>query len=247
MLESINKFEIATIEKLLKHPLFLQIDKIAWQNLLSILIQRRFLSLSIVNFYELAIDALENKQAKQTVREILHEEYPRNTKGIPLASHRELLFQDLLNLGATSRMILTTPETAITKKVRHESYQLMVDCLEREYEQAKLIAFLRFWAEILVSVEYTCLWQRISERLAHKNSPSKARSEFYYFHMIHDRRNSNLGEENLLGGLTHAQELAIHLKRSICTPEAVTACLNIEEKAYLLKRDFYNQFLEFID
>ena len=117
MLESINKFEIATIEKLLKHPLFLQIDKIAWQNLLSILIQRRFLSLSIVNFYELAIDALENKQAKQTVREILHEEYPRNTKGIPLASHRELLFQDLLNLGATSRMIKVskrvTPPTAL--------------------------------------------------------------------------------------------------------------------------------------
>ena len=29
--------------------------------------------------------------------------------------------------------------------------------------------------------------------------------------MIHDRRQSDIGAEQLLGGLTHAQELGLHL------------------------------------
>ncbi|BAZ43148.1 hypothetical protein NIES4102_01440 [Chondrocystis sp. NIES-4102] len=76
----------------------------------------------IVNIYELAIDVVNEQPDKQTIREILHEEYPHNNKGISLPSHRELLFQDLLNLGATTEMIFTTPETTITREVREESY-----------------------------------------------------------------------------------------------------------------------------
>ena len=245
MLERINSLEIDLISKLRSHPLFTQIDTLSWQDLLAILIQRRFLSLSIVNVYELAIDALTDPSAQQTVREILHEEYPRNTKGIPLPSHRELLFHDLLNLGATPQMILTTPETAKTRQVREQSYQLMINCLGTKASQVQLIAFLRFWAEVLVAVEYSCLWKRISEKLGTKNSANKPRSEFYYFHLMHDRRNSDLGTENLLGGLTHSQELAIHLKKLIAVPEEATACRKMTEKAYLLKYEFYNQFLDF--
>ncbi|MEL6929636.1 MAG: hypothetical protein AAFO95_13490 [Cyanobacteria bacterium J06600_6] len=207
------------------------------------MIQRRFLSLGIVNVYELAIDALTDSLAKQTVRAILHEEYPRNTKGVPLPSHRELLFQDLLKLGATSQLILTTQETDITRQVRQQGYQIMLDCLDTRQTQIQLITWLRFWAEVLVAVEYSCLWGRIAQKLAAKNSETKARSEFYYFHMIHDRRNSDLGQENLLGGLTHAQELAIHLKRLIDSPAAVSQCIELEKQAYALKHDFYTQFL----
>lgn len=244
MLEIINKLEMDLIYKLKSHSLFIQLNALTWQDFLAILIQRRFLSLSIVNIYELAIDALTDELAKQTVREILHEEYPRNTKGIPLPSHRELLFQDLLNLGATSEMILTTLETTTTREVRLQSYQLMTDCFGKTEAQIQLIAFLRFWAEVLVAVEYSCLWQRISERLACKNSEDKPRSEFYYFHMIHDSRNSDVGQENLLGGLTHSQELGIHLKRMISSPEVLDLCITVEKKAYLLKDKFYNQFLD---
>ena len=190
-------------------------------------------------------NALQDIDAKRTVREILHEEYPRNTKGILLLSHRELLFQDLLNLGASREMILTTQETMITKKIRTQSYQLMVSCLEKTDEQVQLITFLRFWAEILVAVEYSCLWERISKKLRGKRSETKPRSEFYYFHLIHDSRSSDLGEENLLGGLTHAQELGIHLKRLVSSPEALDKCIKLETKAYLLKYEFYNQFLNF--
>ena len=247
MLEEINSLETNLINQLQSHALFTKIDTLSWQEFLAILIQRRFLSLSIVNIYELTIDALEDTSIKQTVREILHEEYPRNTKGIPLASHRELLFQDLLNLGATSEMILTTPETVETKKVRSQCDRLMVNCLGKANTQVQLIAFLRFWAEVLVAVEYSCLWKRISEKLDSKNSRDKPRSEFYYFHLIHDSRNCDLGQENLLGGLTHAQELGVQLTRLITTPDKAIACIEIVEKAYLLKCEFYNQFLALLN
>jgi hypothetical protein len=243
MIETINSLEISLIEKFRSHPLFAQIDEIAWNGVLEILIQRRFLSLSIVNIYEFVIDALTDTEIKKTVRGILNEEYPRNTKGIPLPSHRELLFQDLINLGATSEMILTTPETPATKMVRDKSYQLMVSCLDRKYCQVGLITFLRFWAEVIVSVEYSCLWQRISERLSNGQSNDKIRSEFYYFHTIHDSRNSDIGKESFLGGLTHAQELAIHLQRLISSEDALLYCLNIEESVYQLKYQFYAQFI----
>jgi hypothetical protein len=243
MIETINSFEVSLIEKFRSHPLFTQIDAIAWHEVLEILIQRRFLSLSIVNIYEFAIDALTDQEIKKTVRGILNEEFPRNTKGIPLPSHRELLFQDLLNLGATSEMILTTTETPVTQMVRDESYKRMVGCLGEKYYQVGIIAFLRFWAEVLVSVEYSCLWQRISESLSNGQSNHKIRSEFYYFHMIHDGRNSDIGKESFLGGLTHSQELAIHLQKLISSEEALLYCINLEESAYQLKYQFYEQFI----
>jgi hypothetical protein len=243
MIETLNDYEISLIEKFRSHPLFTQIDAIAWQDLLAILVQRRFFSLSIVNLYEFVIDALTDEQIKRTVRGILNEEFPRNTKGVPLPSHRELLFQDLLNLGATSEVILTTPETPTTQKIRTECYQRMISCLGEKHCQVGVVAFLRFWAEVLVSVEYSCLWERISERLSNGQSPHKIRSEFYYFHMIHDSRNSNIGQEKILGGLTHSQELAIHLKRLISSEDALAYCLHLQENAYQLKCQFYDQFI----
>ncbi len=243
MIEKVNSFEMSLIDNLKSHPLFLQIDRLDWSGLLKILIQRRFLSLSIVNVYEFVIDALTDPEIKKTVRGILNEEYPRNTKGVPLPSHRELLFQDLLNLGASADMILKTPETQTTKHLRTATTQIMVECLDRPYDQVGLIAFLRFWAEVTVSVEYSCLWPRISERLAKGASRHKIRSEFYYFHMIHDNRSSDLGKESFLGGLTHAQELAVHLQKLVSDEAALDCCLQLEQQAYQLKYQFYDQFL----
>jgi hypothetical protein len=242
-IDKLNRFELSLIEKFNSHPLFIHLDAIEWNDFLQILIQRRFLSLSIVNIYEFAIDALVDRDIKRTVRGILNEEYPRNTKGVPLPSHRELLFQDLLNLGATYETILTTPETATTQMVRDESYKLMVSCLGEKYCQAGLVTFLRFWAEVMVSIEYSCLWKRISERLSNGQSDNKVRSEFYYFHMIHDSRNSEIGKESFLGGLTHSQELAIHLQRLISSEEALLYCTNMEQSVYQLKYQFYDRFI----
>lgn len=242
MLQPINEHETTLITKLRSHPFWLRLPTLSHEDFLAVLIQRRFLSLRIVNIYELAIDILTDAAAKQTVREILHEEYPRNSKGVALPSHRELLFQDLLHLGATPKLILTTPETSQTQEIAAASYELIASFFGDSQAEIRLIAFMRFWAEVLVSVEYGCLWQRLSSRIASKAIADKPRSEFYYFHMIHDRRNSHLGQENLLGGMTHSEELATHLVRLINNSEDVAACLEIEAIAFQLRSQFYNQF-----
>ncbi len=244
MIDKLNKKEELLIKQLESHPLFSHLSTMNWENFLDILIQRRFLSLSIVNTYELVIDALSKEEIKKTMREILNEEYPRTTKGVPLLSHRELLFQDLLNLGATREKILTTPETDVTKKIREEGLKILTQNFDKECFQVTMVAAIRFWAEVLVSVEYSCLWQKISERLSSSDKHSnKPKSEFYYFHMVHDARRSDIGKEALTGGHTHSQELAIHLKELIDSEKALDDCINIEEKVCDLKCQFYNQFI----
>ena len=101
MLDRLNAHERQLMQRLRGHPLFQRLPDLDWQELLAVLIQRRFLSLLIVNVFEFVIDGLHSEAIRATVRSILHEEYPRNTRGLPLASHRELLFRDLLNLGAS--------------------------------------------------------------------------------------------------------------------------------------------------
>ena len=189
------------------------------------------------------IDALESEAIKATVRLILHEEYPRNTRGVPLASHRELLLRDLLHLGACREQILGTRESAETQDVRLASLEALQSCLGQLHSDLALIAFLRFWAEVLVSVEYECLWPRLSQRLAHGPAADGVRSEFFYYHMIHDRRQSDIGAEQILGGLTHSQELARHMAELIGNEAALQVAISQVDRAWELKDRFYQQFV----
>ena len=213
----------------------------------SVLIQRRFLSLSIVNVYEFVIDGLHSEAIRATVRSILHEEYPRNTRGVPLASHRELLFRDLLHLGASREQILLSEESVTTALVRRQSMEQLQACLHHSHSDLSLVCFLRFWAEVLVAVEYESLWPRLSERLNQGSAGAGVRSEFFFFHMIHDRRQGDIGELQLLGGLTHAQELAGHLVALIDSKQALQGALEQVERAWELKDHFYNQFVQLPD
>jgi len=243
MLAPLNAHERTRITSLRAHPLLANVAGLSWDDLLALLLQRRLLSLSIVNVYECVIDALERDDIKATVRLILHEEYPRNTRGVPLASHRELLFRDLVHLGASREQILSTCEATETRQVRLASLEALQSGLGQPHSDLALIAFLRFWAEVLVSVEYECLWPRLSERLAHGAAAEGVRSEFFYYHMIHDRRQSDIGEEQLLGGLTHSQELARHMAELIASKEALQIAISQVQRAWELKDRFYRQFL----
>ena len=228
MLSQLNTVERRCISDLQHHPVLGQITAFRWDHLLALLLHRRFLSLAIVNVYEFVIDALESEAIRSTVRLILHEEYPRNTRGTPLPSHRELLFRDLLHLGASREQILTTAESAATRQVRLESFAALEHCLTLPDSDLALTSFLRFWAEVLVSVEYTCLWPRLSERLVRGSAPEGQRSEFFYYHMIHDCRQSDIGAEHLLGGLTHSQELARHIASRIVSDATLQIALDQE-------------------
>jgi hypothetical protein len=153
----LNRQERQHIASLRAHHLLANVGTLTWDDLLALLLQRRLLSLTIVNVYECVIDALESDAIKATVRLILHEEYSRNTRGMPLASHRELLFRDLLHLGASREQILRTRESADTQQLRLASLEALQNCLGQPHTDLALITFLRFWAEVLVSVEYECL------------------------------------------------------------------------------------------
>ena len=242
MMDQLNSHEIKQIADFQAH-LLSRCDALSWDDLLAALIQRRHLSLSIVNVYEFVIDALEDEPIKATVRLILHEEFPRNTKGIALPSHRELLFQDLLKLGASRQQILTTKESDVTHSVRHECQQQLMDCLSEPHRQLALICHLRFWAEVLVSVEYSYFWPRLSERLSHGDVPDRSKSEFFYHHMIHDSRQSDIGTDTLLGGLTHAQELGRQISRLIPNEEGLACAMRQVEQACALKSRSNDQFL----
>jgi hypothetical protein len=69
------------------------------------------------------------------------------------------------------------------------------------------------------------------------------RSEFFYYHMIHDRRQSDIGAEHLLGGLTHSQELARHMAELVSSEEALQIVIAQVDRAWDLKNRFYQQFL----
>lgn len=138
-----------------------------WKKIIKILIQRRFLSLFIVNIYESVIDSLEKEEIKKVVREILYEEYPRTSKGVPLPSHRELLFQDLQNLGATREQILTTPETDVTRMVREEGLKIFNQNFGNESFQVGLIAALRFWGEVMVAEDIAVFGKRYQKNCHH--------------------------------------------------------------------------------
>ena len=65
--------------------------------------------------------------------EVYTPEYPRNTRGVPLASHRELLLRDLLHLGASRKQILSTRESAETQAVRLASLEALQSCLDQPH------------------------------------------------------------------------------------------------------------------
>ena len=243
-IEQLNQKENDLIKEFKSHPLFQKLPLMTWEKFLEILIQRRFLSLSIVPSYELVIDSLEQEEIKKVVRQILYEEYPSTSKGVPLLSHRELLFQDLLNLGATREKILTTPETDVTKRIRESGLKIFSQNFGNESFQVGLIAAIRFWGEVMVAEEYRCLWKKISEKLsALHNEPNKQKSEFYYFHMVHDNKGSDIGSERFCGGVTHSQILAKKMAELINSENDLKYCMDIQSTIYKLKYKFYEQFL----
>jgi hypothetical protein len=61
--------------------------------------------------------------------------------------------------------------------------------------------------------------------------------------MIHDRRQSDIGAEQLLGGLTHSQELARHMAELIGSEAALQISISQVQLAWELKDRFYRQFL----
>ncbi len=215
------------------HPVFTQIERLTQPAFLEVLLQRRFLSLMFPVMYDIGIDGLTDPSAIRLVREILREEYPDPSGATP--SHREDLVTDLLALGATKAQILACRPTAVTAAVVERTFALMADAAARTSD-LEVMTILRFWGEVLVSVEYGEFWRRMAPQF----EGAGTRSCFYGPHHHHDGRDP-LGTATD-AATTHSGRLGVSLVRLLADDAGEERFVATEERVLALRLDFYDQF-----
>ncbi len=221
------------LERFTAHPLFTQIERLTQPAFLEVLLQRRFLSLLFPVMYDIGIDGLTDPAAITLVREILREEYPDPSGATP--SHREDLVADLLALGATREQILGARPSAATAEVVQDTLALMLEAADSG-EDVDVLTVLRFWGEVLVSVEYAEFWRRMAPQFA----AARTRSCFYRPHHHHDGRDP-LGSATD-AATTHSGRLGACLVRLLADDGSEERFVAIEQRVLALRLDFYDQF-----
>ena len=225
--------EARLLARFTAHEVFTDIAGRDRDELLEILLQRRFLSLLFPVVYDIGIDGLTDPTAIALVREILREEYPDPTGATP--SHREDLMSDLLTLGATRPQVLAVRPSAITTGVVEETIALMLDATAAGSD-VDVLTILRFWGEVLVSVEYGEFWRRMESEFSAAATPSR----FYHPHHHHD------GREPLAtasaASATHSGRLGACLTRLLAADGATERFAHIERRLLDARMRFYDQF-----
>lgn len=215
------------------HPVFRHVEDMAQDAFLEILLQRRFLSLMFPVMYDIGIDGLSDPTAIKVVRGILREEYPDPSGETP--SHREDLVADLLTLGATRAQVLTSRPTAVTKAVIERSFALVAEATEGDSD-LELMTIIRFWGEVLVSVEYGEYWRRMDAQFG----AAGAVSRFYHPHHHHDGRDplSTAAEDSA----THSGRLGAWLVPLLDGRDGEERFAATEARVLALRLEFYDQF-----
>lgn len=215
------------------HPVFTGIEQIEQDAFLEILLQRRFLSLMFPVMYDIGIDGLTDPVAVKLVREILREEYPDPSGETP--SHREDLVADLVALGATREQVLAARPTAVTQAVIEGSFAVLAQAAQRE-DDLELMTIIRFWGEVLVSVEYGEFWRRMEAQFAAAGTASR----FYHPHHHHDGRDplATAGDDSA----THSGRLGACLVRLLAGDGGEDRFAATEESVLALRLAFYDQF-----
>ncbi len=221
------------LERFTAHPVFREIETIDDDAFREILLQRRFVSLMFPVMYDLGIDGLTEPVAVKVVREILREEYPDPSGETP--SHREDLVADLLTLGATRGQVLGSRPSAVTQSVIERSFALLAEASESETD-LELMTIIRFWGEVLVSVEYGEFWRRMEARFAAAGTPSR----FYHPHHHHDGRDplATAGDD----AATHSGRLGACLVRLLDGDDGEERFAAAEARVLALRLEFYDQF-----
>jgi hypothetical protein len=215
------------------HRLFARIVDLERDAFLEVLLQRRFLSLLFPVVYDIGIDGLTDATATRLVREILREEYPDPSGGTP--SHREDLVADLLALGATRSQILRSRPTPVTAGVIEETLELVLDAAAAEGD-VPVLATLRFWGEVLVSVEYGEFWRRMEPLFRGAGVTSR----FYHPHHHHDGREPLATASH--ASSTHSGRLGACVARLLEADGAGEEFLRAERRVLAGRMRFYDQF-----
>lgn len=221
------------IARFTAHPVFTGVEQIEQDAFLQILLQRRFLSLMFPVMYDVGIDGLTDPIALKVVREILREEYPDPSGETP--SHREDLVADLLVLGATRAQVLAARPTPVTQSVIERSFALMAEATQSDSD-LELMTIIRFWGEVLVSVEYGEFWRRMDGQFA----AAGAVSRFYHPHHHHDGRDplATAGDDCA----THSGRLGRCLVRLLGDEDGEARFASTEARVLALRLEFYGQF-----
>ena len=167
------------------------------------------------------------------MREILREEYPDALGSKP--SHREDLVYDLVVLGATRSQVLASRPSAVTVRVVEETLGLMLDAAAADSDIA-VLTMLRFWGEVIVSVEYGEFWRRMEGRF-HAAGVS---SRFYQPHHAHDGREP-LAQASQ-SSVTHSGRFGACLVRLLDDDRAAKQFVRTEEQVLATRMRFYDQF-----
>lgn len=231
---SADAAEAELLARFTAHKLFATIEQLDDAAFLEVLLQRRFLSLLFPVIYDVGIDGLSDEITIRLVREILREEYPDPTGATP--SHREDLMSDLLTLGATRPQVLAVRPSAITTGVVAETLALMLDATA-DGGDVDVLTILRFWGEVLVSVEYGELWRRMRGSFEGIGVASR----FYHPHHHHD------GREPLAlasqASSTHSGRLGACLARELGAAGATDEFARVEQQLLQSRMRLYDQFV----
>lgn len=232
-MKELDEFEDKLVEQFRRHPVFENLNTISSVDFAKILLQRRFLSLAFTPAYDLAIDLLEDEKGLQIARVILREEYP-GSEGYT-RSHREDMKYDLLKLGIPRKDLVATRPTPATVQAITDTLTLISDAALGDHADVRLLTILRFWGEVIVSVEYGELWRRMAQSL------DRNKSTFYYPHHVHDAKMSPLAAASPLA-TTHSDQLGMRLWELLRTDTAKNSFMVTENEILQLKTRFYDQF-----
>ncbi|RSN55345.1 hypothetical protein DMH01_34110 [Amycolatopsis sp. WAC 04182] len=234
-MRELDEFEDGLIERFRNHPALRGATELSQEELQTILLQRRFLSLAFTMAYDLAIDLLTDEQSKRIARVIIREEYPDNASPGSTPSHREDMMADILALGVPREALVRSRKSLATTACIDTTMELIASAGDSKHADVELLTILRFWGEVLVSVEYGELWRRIGPVLGDK-------SVFYYPHHVHDAKSRPLAAASPLS-LTHSDQLGLRLVQLIDSSEARERFRETEQAVVATKTAFYDQFL----
>ncbi|MFE4637113.1 hypothetical protein ACFRJ1_27555 [Streptomyces sp. NPDC056773] len=241
-LHELDGFENGLIARFEEHPVLAGITRLPDEDFAALLLQRRFVSLAFTPSYDLAIDLLRDEEGLRIARIILREEYPGGQGHTP--SHREDMTQDLRRLGVSRETLVASRPTAATRRAITDTLELIADAGGRDDADLRLLTFLRFWGEVLVSVEYGRLWERMGPLFTDGTGGGRNRSRFYHPHLVHDAKTHSLATVSLLSD-THSDRLAARVTELLGRTDwtdGMAGFKETEERALQLKAAFYDQF-----
>jgi hypothetical protein len=236
-MKELDEFEDDLIERFRAHPVLADVAALPEEVFAAVLLQRRFLSLAFTPAYDLAIDLLRDEAGLRIARVILREEYPDGSGHT--RSHREDMKDDILSLGVSRENLVETPPTPATEETITATIRLIAGAGRAPDADLRLLTLLRFWGEVLVSVEYGRLWPRMAPRLTRDG---ENRSRFYYPHHVHDAKAHPLADTSLLSA-THSDRLGRRIGELLVQTGATESFREVEREALRIKRGFYDQFL----